>query len=189
MKTKNNPELVNNTKNISSVYPWILSITYQTLLIILTLIFLHINNTEFSFELIKARLGRWDGGHYITIAKKGYEHYLPPSENFNLIVFLPFHPLLINIFGQTTKDLYTSAVIITTLASIVGHALLIKYLGERLHYSKWKILRIALLFLFSESRRLPWRNRQPDRQWPLWTPWTPIHQGVRWFLTTRRHRY
>lgn len=134
-------------KKYRFLLPWIIAISFQVILILLAAIFLlKSSGSDFSFELIKKRLGAWDGGHYIYLAQNGYVTH---SDKFNLIVFLPLYPFLIKIFSLEFFSPHLAALIISSTSSIIGISLLIIYLHKRLRFPKWKIARVALLFFFS----------------------------------------
>lgn len=128
-------------------FPWFLSFFYQILLVLLVFAIIFISNNHFlSLDLIKARLGRWDGGHYMFIAQNGYVKYWDKN---NLIVFPPLYPILIKIISFVLSNFYISAVAVTTICSIIGHSVFFLFLSRILKYSKAKTLRILLLFIFS----------------------------------------
>lgn len=57
---------------------------------------------------------RWDGPHYINIAKYWY----PTQDDLSYsIVFYPLYPLLIKLFGFLIQDLYLSSLIINWILS------------------------------------------------------------------------
>lgn len=55
----------------------------------------------------------WDGAHYITIAKSGYQ------EQFQY-AFFPLYPILINIISKITGDFLQSAILISLVSSFLA---------------------------------------------------------------------
>lgn len=55
----------------------------------------------------------WDGAHYISIAKSGYQ------EQFQY-AFFPLYPILIKFFGEITGDFLLSAILINLISSFLA---------------------------------------------------------------------
>ncbi len=66
------------------------------------------HSSLFQNNFIKS-LANWDGGHYLSIAEKGY---LLKSQ----YVFFPLYPILINLFVKITGDYLVSALIISFIS-------------------------------------------------------------------------
>jgi hypothetical protein len=64
---------------------------------------------------------RWDGPHYIDLAKNWYQ---ASGEEALWIVFYPLYPLLIKITEFFTNDFYFSAILVSTLFSFTASILL-----------------------------------------------------------------
>lgn len=96
---------------ISAYLLWSLVITFTIFTIVLRL---PLDQTEHSWYQLLIRLwGNWDGGHYVTIAEKGYE----PVQ----YAFFPLFPLLIRISHELTCLSYPAAgVLVSRLSLVIG---------------------------------------------------------------------
>lgn len=88
-----------------------ISITVKLTIFIESFIF-HPGNVDFLERWI-----RWDGSHYIDLAKNGYQ---ATGEQALFIVFYPLYPLLIKIASIFINNYYLSSIFISTLFSFVA---------------------------------------------------------------------
>ena len=96
-----------------------------------------------SFRGMLAIWNRWDAPHYLDIARHGY---VSTGEERLWIVFYPLFPLCVRAFAYLTRDYLTSAILVSTLASIAA-ALLLLYLA-RLDADE-ATARLSVLFLYT----------------------------------------
>lgn len=90
---------------------------------------------------------RWDGPHYIEIARHGYQNTGEPGL---FIVFYPLYPFLIRLLSLTGLSLAASAVIIPAIFSITASVLL--YEVARLDFNKkTALLSVWFLNIFPTS--------------------------------------
>ncbi len=64
---------------------------------------------------------RWDGPHYIDIAKNGYQTVGEPAL---FIVFYPLYPLFIKIATLVTQDYYFSSILVSIIGCFIASVLL-----------------------------------------------------------------
>jgi|CXWL01.1.fsa_nt_gi hypothetical protein len=118
------------------------SFIYQLLLIAGILYFVKAHAPEITLDQFKSLFFAWDAHHYLFLAEHGYT---TEGDEANFIVFFPFYPILIRLFSFF--GYLESALFISTICSIVGHAYFILYLRE-LGFDRFKIWRVVIL-LFS----------------------------------------
>ena len=97
---------------------WILSV----LIVFYSGFFLFPNNGSVSVNFIE-RLGNWDGGHYINIAKLGY---IDNSQ----YAFFPLYPLLIKLVSQITGSYLIAGLFISITSSFFAMHLLFKLVSQ-----------------------------------------------------------
>lgn len=116
---------------------------YQLLLIIAVVAAFFMIREQPTWELARALLMNWDARHYLSIARDGYQTTGDPA---NFIVFFPLFPTLISMLSCCMPPL-AAAFAVTTISSIIGHALWSVYLSE-IGLSPRRVLRCNLLLLF-----------------------------------------
>lgn len=84
-------------------------------------------------------LANWDGGHYLSIAEKGYA--LKPQ-----YAFFPLYPMLINIFSRVTGDYLTAALMISFISFILGANIFYQLVLSNFDKSSAQKALLALLF-------------------------------------------
>ncbi len=84
---------------------------------------------------------KWDGPHYIEIAKSGYVN---SGENRVFIAFFPFYPVLISAFTIILRDFLLSALVISNIAYAVAAFYLYKIV--LLDHSKKIAMTAVILF-------------------------------------------
>lgn len=95
----------------------------------------------FPHDFLK-NLANWDGGHYLGIAKNGY--------NPNQFVFFPLYPLLINLLSRITGNFLTSALIISFVSIFLAGNLMYRLISQDLGKEKaLKSLMALLIFPLS----------------------------------------
>ena len=87
--------------------------------------------------------GNFDGVHYITLAKSGYD-------GFGTQVFFPLYPMLSNGLTWLTQDTFISAFLISNVAILLAGILLFKLVKKHFdeNTAKWSVL---FLFTFPTS--------------------------------------
>lgn len=75
---------------------------------------------DFDGRAILRIIEAWDAHHYLFVAEHGY---LPEGEGRLYIVFLPLYPLCIRALNWILDSPHVSAVIVSNVCSILGHAL------------------------------------------------------------------
>lgn len=81
----------------------------------------------------------WDGGHYISIAKSGYQKEFQYA-------FFPLYPILINLLGKLTGDIVQSAILISFISSFL--AINFFYQLVTMEFDKKNAQKAVLLLLF-----------------------------------------
>lgn len=121
----------------------ILLIAAFSILLTYLLSFLSFLIFQNNFQSLQKIWLRWDGYHYLTIAKSWYQSTGPDQY---LIVFFPFYPLLIRIFTAVFKNDFFSALLISNL----GYVLALIYLFKLtlIDFSKKTAFRAILYFSF-----------------------------------------
>lgn len=119
-----------------------LSVLYQLILSVAVLALIKLNVTPFVWSEIRSRFGAWDGDHYISVAMHGYQTVGDPA---NFIAFYPLYPLLIQLNPISSLTPYGSAILLTILTSVAGHALFFVWL-KQLRIDQMRVLRILFLF-------------------------------------------
>lgn len=121
---------------------WIILITI-TIRLSLFVISIYINpHTDIIQDWV-----RWDGPHYIDIAKNWYQTQADP---LNFIVFYPLYPLLIKLLAFVVSDYYLSSLIISWLFSFTASILLFEL--TLLDFSKrTSLLSVWFLNIFPTS--------------------------------------
>ncbi len=84
---------------------------------------------------------RWDGPHYLDIAKDGYQTY---GEQSLFIVFYPFYPLIVKIGSFIFGSFEFSAIIVSIILSIIASVFL--YELTLLDFDK-RVAFLSVLFL------------------------------------------
>lgn len=84
---------------------------------------------------------RWDGPHYLEIAKNWYQSF---GEQALFIVFYPLYPLIVKIMTFLTTDPFTSSILVSTIFSFAASIALFEL--TLLDYPKKKAL-LAVWFL------------------------------------------
>lgn len=108
--------------------PWIFSLVYQLTILGLIFIFIAARDGEISSEMLRALFANWDSKHYLFIAENGY---VADGPGVHATIFYPVYPLLIWLVKTITfLPATVAAVLISSVASIAGHALFIRYLQE-----------------------------------------------------------
>lgn len=91
-------------------------ITITLLIKVLLLLLVVLTNQNHNFSLIDSWV-RWDGPHYIDIAKNGYQTQGDPA---NFIVFYPLYPLLIKSLGIIVGNFNLASLIISWIFSCLA---------------------------------------------------------------------
>lgn len=104
------------------MYKWIEIIAITLFIKVLLLILVISQTNDPNFNLVDTWV-RWDGPHYIDIARNGYQTEGDPA---NFIVFYPLYPLLIKLVGLIVGNLNLSALIISWASSVVASIFLYK---------------------------------------------------------------
>jgi hypothetical protein len=73
------------------------------------------NQSLHSFADILGIWSRWDGDHYLELARKGYQS---TGDSRLLLVFYPLYPILVHLTGFVIPNIIYSAFIVSTAASI-----------------------------------------------------------------------
>lgn len=73
------------------------------------------NQSLRSFADILGLWNRWDGGHYLDLARHGYQS---TGDSRLLLVFYPFYPILVHLTAFVVGDILYSAFIVSSAASI-----------------------------------------------------------------------
>ncbi len=143
-------EIISRSKKGAGKFRWL---NYKVVATVLVVKFLILVFSAQSFQIINdvpleaanSFLGiwnHWDAGNYLKIAQTGYTAV---GEDRFLIVFFPFYPALVALFGIVVRDFLTSAFIVSGIAS-VALGLAFREL-VRLDYSE-RTAQLAVLFLF-----------------------------------------
>ncbi|MEO0804360.1 MAG: mannosyltransferase family protein [Cyanobacteria bacterium J06642_2] len=100
--------------------------------------------SDLTWIQLKNLLSAWDGGHYLYLARYGYQ---TSGDEATFIAFYPLYPWLIRLTSQILPNEHLAAVSVTILGSIVGHVAFAYYLLKTgCNRSQiWRIL--CLLFL------------------------------------------
>lgn len=85
---------------------------------------------------------RWDGPHYLEIARRGYQ---ASGEDRLLLVFFPLYPWMIRTFAMVLRNTLVSALAVSTVASLAAAVEL--YRLAALDHSA-RLARAAVWFLF-----------------------------------------
>ncbi len=123
------------------------SVMYQVVLVAVLGIFLFKNNSSVSLSLLSQRFSMWDARHYLYLAEHGYS---TSGDERNFIVFYPLYPLLIRANPLFYISPTLSAITITAITSIAGHAFFLLYL-EKIGYSQHKKIRAFVLLCVSPT--------------------------------------
>lgn len=81
---------------------------------VVLLLFIFLINQKYGFNFINTWI-RWDGPHYVDIAKNWYQ---TTGDPINFIVFYPLYPILIKISNVVLGNFNLSAIIISWIFSI-----------------------------------------------------------------------
>jgi len=127
----------NDLKNLSLVLLIALFSIFLTYLLSFFAFLVFQNN----FQALQDIWLRWDGYHYLTIAKSWYRNTGP--DQF-LIVFFPLYPLLIRIFTAMFKNDILSALLVSNLGYIFALIYLFKL--TLINFSKKTAFRAVLYF-------------------------------------------
>lgn len=92
-----------------------------TLLIRFSLLLVSFIQNNFSLNNLFSLWVRWDGLHYIDIAKNGYQ---TTGEESLWIVFYPLYPLLIKVFNFLIQDYTASSILVSIIFSFFVSILL-----------------------------------------------------------------
>lgn len=90
---------------------------------------------------------RWDGPHYLDIARHGYR---ATGENRLILVFYPLYPWLVRLFAVFIRNTLVSAFVVSTLASLAAAVALVRLAA--IDYSQDLALgAVWFLFIFPTS--------------------------------------
>jgi hypothetical protein len=121
-----------------------IALLYQIGLVVMTAHHIMANHAGISWEDALQRFGYNDAHHYIFLSKHGYQS---TGEGIEFIVFFPFYPLLIRIFSLFLGNPLLAGLVISNIASVIGHIAFAMFLIEA-GFEKCKVWRImGLLFL------------------------------------------
>jgi hypothetical protein len=137
--TQQIPEQHYSLKNVLTI-----AVAYQLALVLLVALLLKFTGQGMLPGRLAGLFGNWDARLYLYIAAHGYETSGDPA---NFIVFFPLFPILIWLLSFLLNPI-VAGIVITNIASVIGHAYFILFLQER-GYCRQKIWRILLLLLFS----------------------------------------
>jgi hypothetical protein len=114
---------------------------YQCILLTTLIVAISLVAGTLTIEAIRLRFVNWDAVNYLYIAEHGYARAGFTESVY--IVFFPLYPLLIACLSPIMPS-WMSGVALTTLFSVCGHAVFLKYLGES-GLPRSRIIRIFLL--------------------------------------------
>lgn len=120
-------------------YVLILTLTVRLTIFSISL-FNNLNQSDILYYNILSWI-RWDGPHYIDIAKIGYQ---TSGDGANFIVFYPLYPALIKIMTFLTADFNLSSILISLICSFISSILL--YELALIDFSK-KVAMLSVWFL------------------------------------------
>lgn len=112
--------MVKKINEFLSEYKYVLFITLVVKLILILIGYYTNRNPDSHFI---NNWVRWDGPHYVDIAKNWYQ---TTGDPLNFIVFYPLYPILIRIFGFIFNDLNFSSIFLSTLLAFLVSVLLYK---------------------------------------------------------------
>lgn len=82
---------------------------------------MNLEGTSFSFQDFLSVWNRWDGPHYLDLAKYGYEGCLEDGQHL-FLVFFPLYPWTIRLFQLLCRDWQLAGLVVSTLAYALGAA-------------------------------------------------------------------
>jgi hypothetical protein len=132
------------TPRISYAQAFLIALCYQAVLVAVILAVVFFRHGEIPWDFLGYLLSAWDAGHYIYLAEHSY---IDISQRPELIVFYPLYPILMSPLLRFMTPIQ-AGLLITSVSSVVGHALFLVYLQD-LGFEAKRIARTFLLLCVS----------------------------------------
>jgi hypothetical protein len=110
---------------------WIATLLYQVLLGIAIGLGYWINHDTHTWSQFWGLFHAWDARLYASIAQDGYQCDLERTlDSCNFIAYFPLYPGLMRIVNWLVRNIYQSGILITVVASVIGHVAFAQFLQE-----------------------------------------------------------
>ena len=130
----------------------IFGVLVRVAMLLLAVMFLHMDGREVSFSAVFHSFNRWDAGHYLTLARAGYSHlefsHSPRIGEYRhlFVVFFPLYPYLIRFVGFFIRNYLAAAYVVSFASYLAGLCYL--YHLVKLDFSEktawWAVLLISI---------------------------------------------
>lgn len=116
-----NGEWIQNGKKLARIFG--LALLFRACVFLCGLLFycMHAEGTQLSLSAIAAYWCRWDGPHYLDVAKYGYANCVENGQHL-FLVFFPLYPWLIRLMALGCGDYTVAALLVSVLSYAVGAA-------------------------------------------------------------------